>query len=46
MEKVILSGGNFGGQEIDWTEEQERISIEGEVYRKVNDIAVYEGKEG
>ncbi len=42
---VVLSGGALGGQEIEWPEGQETVTVEGGRYRLVDDIAVYEGQE-
>jgi len=43
--QVILSGGDLGGQVVEWDEAEETMVFEAYRYRKVNGIAVYEGLE-
>ena len=43
--KIVLSGGELGGQEIEWPKNQEAVVIQGLRYRLADDIAVFDGVE-
>ena len=40
---VTLSGGNIGGQEVEWTEGEETMIFDGYRYRLIDSVAIYEG---
>ncbi len=43
--KVILSGGNAGGLEVEWPEGEEIIIVEGHKYELRDNVAVFVGAE-
>lgn len=42
---IVLSGGELGGQEIEWPENEKSLIINGLCYKISTDVAVYNGLE-